>query len=80
MYHQIDQLREEIKDKDSTLIKKHCEHQDAKKEMDRIKFHEVELFDLAVSSSTQRDFTYPPRASAAMIWKKLRKGRVSSRA
>merc|ERR1712193_512888 len=37
MYHQIEQLKEEIKDKDSTLIKEHFEHHKVQKSNEEIK-------------------------------------------
>lgn len=39
MYHQIENLREEIREKDSDLIKKHCEHVKVSKDMDRLRDH-----------------------------------------
>lgn len=39
MYHQIEHLREEIREKDSELIKRHCDHVKVSKDMDRLKDH-----------------------------------------
>ncbi|CAD7942562.1 unnamed protein product [Amoebophrya sp. A25] len=39
MYHQIETLRDEIRTRDSDLIKKHCDHVKVSKEMDRVKDH-----------------------------------------
>merc|ERR1712193_516164 len=37
MYHQIEQLKEEIKEKDSQLIKEHFEHHRVSKDSEKIK-------------------------------------------
>lgn len=37
MYHQIDQLKEEITSKEAALVKEHLEHQRVEKEKDALK-------------------------------------------
>ncbi len=37
MYHQIEQLKEEIKEKDADLIRKHCEHHKVIKQYEKIR-------------------------------------------
>jgi len=39
MYHQIENLRDEIRNRDGELIKKHCDHVKVSKDMDRVKDH-----------------------------------------
>lgn len=39
MCHQIENLRDEIRNRDGELIKKHCDHVKVSKEMDRVKDH-----------------------------------------
>ena len=39
MYHQIDQLKEEITSKEAALVKEHLEHQRVEKEKDALKVY-----------------------------------------